>query len=171
MLRENWLIGFGLTGTLRSSPWRPPLPPVYSAPVLPTCSPFAPGSPGQIIYWSCPSGKRLALSVDTHTHRQHRFISSVVQICVHHMSAGVFIKLDIHLIWRGLYVLLAPVYSCRMCGGKWGINKCVYSCVTPVTSSSFCCFLLARSWAAISSSYWISSCFLQTDLNTQTTVG
>lgn len=47
-------------------------------------------------------------------------------------------------------------------------NKPVCECVTPVTSSSFCCFLYARSWAAISNSYWIKSCFLQTDLNTQT---
>lgn len=44
----------------------------------------------------------------------------------------------------------------------WTVLKT--NCLTPVTSSSFCCFLLARSCAAISKSYWIISCFLHTDL-------
>lgn len=37
--------------------------------------------------------------------------------------------------------------------------------VTPVASSSRCCFLDTRSWEDISSSNWVSSCFLHTALS------
>lgn len=57
----------------------------------------------------------------------------------------------------------------------WREGPNVWCCVmlhdaawcTPVASSSRCCFLEMRSWEAISSSNWLSSCFLHTALQKQ----
>lgn len=60
----KWL-GAALTCTLCSCPGLLSPPPGCSAPVQPACSPSAPGSLGQTVCWSSPSGRICAQSART----------------------------------------------------------------------------------------------------------
>ncbi len=84
--------------------------------------------------------------------------------------SSVFFPHSFDMTWALVYINLAgksPIPDIR--GVMW-ISPVSELChvvkwtLTPVASSSRCCFLEVRSWASISSSYCVSSCFLHTAL-------